>query len=47
MSLLESANFIGKDGFNWWIGQVGADGGKDTEADELAANRVSKNPWLP
>ena len=41
MSLLEStANFIGKDGFNWWIGQVEADGGKDTEADELAANRV-------
>ena len=25
MSLLEStANFIGKDGFNWWIGQVEA-----------------------
>ena len=41
MSLLEStANFIGKDGFNWWIGQVEADGGKGTEEDELAANRV-------
>jgi hypothetical protein len=41
MSLLEStANFIGKDGFNWWIGQVEADGGAKTEKDELAANRV-------
>ena len=41
MSLLEStANFIGKDGFNWWIGQVEADGGKSTEKDELGANRV-------
>lgn len=41
MSLLEStANFIGKDGFNWWIGQVEADGGKATEKDELGANRV-------
>ena len=41
MSLLEStANFIGKDGFNWWIGQVEADGGAKTEADPLNANRV-------
>ena len=41
MSLLEStANFIGKDGFNWWIGQVESDGGKESEPDPLAANRV-------
>ena len=22
------ANFIGKDGFNWWVGQVENDGGR-------------------
>ena len=30
------ANFIGKEGFNWWIGQVENDGGKhwNTELED-------------
>ena len=27
------ANFIGKDGFNWWVGQVENDGGNQEDPD--------------
>mgnify|MGYP006235120681 CR=1 FL=1 len=32
-----TANFIGKDGFNWWIGQVEniGDGSYDVETKEI------------
>ena len=37
-----TANFIGKDGFNWWVGQVENSGGgtKDEPDDKDETNKV-------
>ena len=33
MMLEATANFIGKDGFNWWVGQVENNGGDNKDPD--------------
>mgnify|MGYP003310994699 CR=1 FL=1 len=34
------ANFIGKEGFNWWIGQVENDGAKSVSYTHLRAHET-------